>query len=348
MRYRCGLVVGKFCPLHFGHEYLINKAAQLCDKVVILSYAKPGFQGYETAKRQKWLNQRFPQHTHYVLCDEWLKTLGQQNQIDDLKKIPDDHASDFEQREFVAWFLMRIAKIKVDAVFTSEQYGDGFAAHLQQVQKTPVSHECIDLNRINIHISGTIIRENPYQYRTFLSDEVYSSLIKKVVFIGAESSGKTTLAKHLAETYEAEWAPEYGRQLWEEQHGKLSQTDMLKIAKMQIEIENKKQLSSNRYLFCDTSPVSTLFYCQYDFNFVPWELIQLARTNKYDFVFLCKPDFGFQQDGTRRNRNFQKMQHNWILNYLVKQQIQYCQLSGDINNRIAAVQHTLANCQGMS
>ncbi|RCS59689.1 AAA family ATPase [Parvibium lacunae] len=337
MQYRCGLVVGKFCPLHFGHEYLINKAAHLCDKVIILSYTKPGFQGYETTKRQKWLNQRFPQHTHYVLCDESLKIISQQNQVSDLKTIPNDHASDFEQREFIAWFLMNIVKIKVDAVFTSEPYGDGFAAQLQQAQKSNVAHESVDLKRTKINISGTRIRSNPYLYRQFLSDEVYSSLIKKVVFLGAESSGKTTLAKHLADTYETEWAPEYGRQLWEENGGKLTQSDMLKIAQKQIEIENKKLLSSNQYLFCDTSPASTLFYCQHDFSLVSWELLQLAQEKRYDFVFLCEPDFGFKQDGTRRNETFQGVQHEWLKNYLKSQKIQFYISSGSLSSRLSKI-----------
>ncbi len=44
-RFRRGLVVGKFCPLHLGHELLINRARSQCDDLIVLSYTKPGFDG---------------------------------------------------------------------------------------------------------------------------------------------------------------------------------------------------------------------------------------------------------------------------------------------------------------
>ena len=62
-QYARGLVVGKFCPLHLGHEFLIETAQTACDELVILSYAKPGWRGYERGVREAWLTMRFPRAT---------------------------------------------------------------------------------------------------------------------------------------------------------------------------------------------------------------------------------------------------------------------------------------------
>ncbi|MCL2346548.1 MAG: adenylyltransferase/cytidyltransferase family protein, partial [Desulfobulbus sp.] len=59
-RFRRGLVVGKFCPLHLGHEFLIGRAKALCDELIVLSYTEPGFDGYDSSRRENWLKARFP------------------------------------------------------------------------------------------------------------------------------------------------------------------------------------------------------------------------------------------------------------------------------------------------
>jgi cytidyltransferase-like protein len=56
-RFRRGLVVGKFCPLHLGHELLIRRAQAECDELLVLSYTKPGFDGYDRERRSGWLRQ---------------------------------------------------------------------------------------------------------------------------------------------------------------------------------------------------------------------------------------------------------------------------------------------------
>ncbi|HEY4069076.1 MAG TPA: adenylyltransferase/cytidyltransferase family protein, partial [Burkholderiaceae bacterium] len=67
-----GLVVGKFAPLHRGHEWLIDQAAEACERLLILSYTKPEFERCEVAQRRRWLQQRFPQHERVVVDDAWL------------------------------------------------------------------------------------------------------------------------------------------------------------------------------------------------------------------------------------------------------------------------------------
>jgi len=52
-RFKCGVVVGKFAPLHRGHELVIRRALDECPEIVIVSYyCKPEFPGYEAERRR--------------------------------------------------------------------------------------------------------------------------------------------------------------------------------------------------------------------------------------------------------------------------------------------------------
>ena len=54
-RFSIGLVVGKFAPLHLGHEWLIRQAQEQCEQLVLLSWACPELAGYEPERRANWL-----------------------------------------------------------------------------------------------------------------------------------------------------------------------------------------------------------------------------------------------------------------------------------------------------
>lgn len=61
-----GLVVGKFCPLHRGHERLIDFAATRCQQLLVIGWSQPGFAGYSAARRERWLRARFPDRKSVV------------------------------------------------------------------------------------------------------------------------------------------------------------------------------------------------------------------------------------------------------------------------------------------
>ena len=85
--------------------------------------------------------------------------------------------------------------------------------------------------------------------------------IIKIALFGPESTGKTTLAKQLAEYYETEWIPEFARdylqEKWEENQHICVADDMLPIAYGQVALENQKLASAKKYLFCDTNLMVT-------------------------------------------------------------------------------------------
>ncbi|RYY83384.1 MAG: ATPase, partial [Comamonadaceae bacterium] len=110
--YRRGLVVGKFCPLHLGHEFLIRQAMQACDALLVLGYTSQRFPGCEPERRAEWLRLRCPDVESHVLGDV---VAG--------RALPDDADDGDVHRRFVAWWLMEVRRTTVDAVFTSEAYG---------------------------------------------------------------------------------------------------------------------------------------------------------------------------------------------------------------------------------
>jgi HTH-type transcriptional regulator, transcriptional repressor of NAD biosynthesis genes len=171
-----GLVVGKFCPLHLGHEALFEHARSHCDRLVILSYTKPEFPGCGPARRSEWLAESCPDAIRLVLDDEVLAGFAAANGKP--CTLPENDAPDDTHRLFVAWVCQTLLAVTVDRVFTSETYGDGFAAALSVAFGHPVEHFPFDLARSGVPISGTRLRKDPIAHRAFLSRAARKSRLR--------------------------------------------------------------------------------------------------------------------------------------------------------------------------
>ena len=333
--YGVGLVVGKFAPLHKGHVLVVERAASLCRRVVIISYSSPEPPGYEAERREAWLKACFPNATVLVVTaerlPEWLAGC-------DVPAIPANDAPGVTQREFIAMLCNRVLGSHVDAVFTSEDYGDGFAAHLTErfSARYPglpaVRHVMVDRERRAVPISSTGLRGNSWRYWDYLPPVVARSLVKRIAFVGGESSGKTALAARLADELGTEWAPEYGRELWEAKKGDLPYEDMTIIASEQIRREDTAVNTARAFVFCDTSPLTTLSYSLDMFGRADPELLGAAK-RAYSVVVLCAPDFPFVQDGTRRGEAFRSQQDAWYQAELAARRVSYVTARGSLDER---------------
>ena len=341
MPYRHGLVVGKFSPLHRGHEWLIDTALEQCAAVTVISYSKPEFASCERVLRERWLVRRFPSAKIVALDDLELARRGAERGVLDVAPIPDNDASDEEQRAFVAWVCERLLGHAVDAVFTSEAYGDGFASALDAhfratgTSSCGVAHVCVDQARARFPVSGTAVREDPEAYRDLVSEHVRKTFVRRVCVLGGESSGKTTLAQALAGHLDTQWVPEYGRELWEARGGELRYDDFLAIAEEQVEREARGAAAARDWLVADTSPLTTLFYSLELFGAADRRLVALAD-RRYDRVLLCAPDFEFVQDGTRRDAGFRAHGHHWYERELARRKVPYRILTGSLGERLAS------------
>ena len=343
MSFRLGVVVGKFAPLHKGHVLLIERALAACERVALLSYSNPELPGYEPARREGWLRTLFPDAAVLVVTPEALCSwLGSTH----VPAIPANDAPDSAQRDFVALLCRRVLGSRPDAVFSSEEYGAGFAAHLTRclddvARDAPaIRHVMVDRERRSIPISGTQLRNNLWRHWQYLPPAVARSLVQRVAILGGESSGKTVLAARLAQELESAWAPEYGRELWVAKRGELAREDMLRIPERQIEREESAARDARAFVFCDTTPLTTLFYSREMLDFVDPQLALAARRS-YARTVLCAPDFPFVQDGTRRDDAFRQRQHAWYERELAARGARHVLAGGALGERCRLVRQHL-------
>lgn len=342
-RFRRGLVVGKFAPLHRGHEQVIRTAFAQCDEVILISYSRPELPGCAPARRERWLSQRFPAARLLVVTPERVREWQLAGL--DVPELPDNAAEDEAQRHFVAQLCLQVLRVTVDAVFTSEAYGDGFAASLSRHFAThgagPVTHVEVDRARRAVPVSGSALRADPHGLRQFLAPEVYADFVERICLLGGESSGKSTLAAALATALDTVQVEEYGRECWLARGGQLAFDDLRHIAETQVAREAIAALRATRWLVCDTSPLTTLLYSRHLFGRADPVLERLAE-RPYAYTFLCAPDFPFVQDGTRSGPGFRALQHRAYLLELPQRGIPFTLLQGPVAQRVATVRDVLA------
>ena len=340
--YKRALVVGKFCPLHRGHQLLLDRARDACEELLVVSYTKPEFHGLGPARREEWLRALYPQAAIVVLDDDRLAALCTARGVP-ARTLPHNDLDDGDtHRHFMGWLCWTVLNLPVDVVFSSEDYGPGFADVLGEFYaRSKVAHVSVDQARTLVPVSGTAVRLDPHAHSAFLSPPVYANFVTRICVLGGESSGKTTLTTALAAHFETRWVAEYGRELWESQDGVLAYDDLLKIGREQLRREAQAAGQARRWLFCDTSPMTTYFYCVEMFGRAEPELARLAE-HRYDMVLLCAPDFPFIQDGTRRDEDFRARQHAWYQVELARRGIAYVEVAGSVDKRIDQVAGLLA------
>ncbi len=198
--FRQGLVIGKFYPLHLGHVRLIEHAAGRCEQLAILVMASQR-ESMTLGQRMAWMR-------------EATNDLGNVTVIGVLDDAPVDYDSEIA---WVAHHRLMVAALAnrriptIDAVFSSEAYGGELAARFNAASVID------DLERRRVPISGTMARADPARHWRRISEPARRELATRIIVVGAESTGTTTLAEGLLEHYRAriptiEPVEEYGRQ----------------------------------------------------------------------------------------------------------------------------------------
>lgn len=171
--------------------------------------------------------------------------------------------------------------------------------------------------------------------------------IQKIVVIGPESTGKSTLCQKLAAHYNTVWVPEFAREYLEKNGTEYNYDDLLKIAKGQITLEEKvfHQLVSNTShspfplhrspVLIDTDMYVMKVWSEFVFNRCHnWILNRIAE-RRYDLYLLCDTDLPWCEDPLREYPD-QKIREKLYLFYkdlMVNQSVPWCNISGGYKER---------------
>jgi NadR type nicotinamide-nucleotide adenylyltransferase len=170
-------------------------------------------------------------------------------------------------------------------------------------------------------------------------------VIKKIVFLGGPSTGKTTLCEALANQLNSLTVPEYGRDYWLQHQvdRRLSPEQLLHVAQTQNLWEDQSASRANKFLFCDTSAFTTWHFAMHYHQTALPELERLASQcwQRYDLVVLCDDDIPYddtwERSGDANRQAFQAFNHQ----YLKEHGIKYILASGDIKQRKQTVLKSL-------
>lgn len=156
----------------------------------------------------------------------------------------------------------------------------------------------------------------------------------KVVLFGPESTGKTTLAKQLAEYYNTEWVPEYAREYlqkkWDEHKEICAYDDLIPIAIGQMQLENNALKKANEVLICDTDLFVTKLYSEIYFDGkVDPALEKISLENVYDLYLLTYIDIPWVADDLRDKPHEREQMFSYFKTSLEKHNLPYIIIDGD-------------------
>jgi NadR type nicotinamide-nucleotide adenylyltransferase len=170
--------------------------------------------------------------------------------------------------------------------------------------------------------------------------------IKKVVILGPESTGKSTLCKQLAQHYSTIWCPEYAREYLLKNGTTYSYDDLLDIAKGQVRLEDKylesiqnlESKTSNKLLFIDTNMFVMKVWCEFVFEKCHQLIINEIVEREYDLYLLCNIDLPWTQDELREYPDFESREKLFHIykDILVNQHVPWVIISGTDDERLAA------------
>ena len=165
-----------------------------------------------------------------------------------------------------------------------------------------------------------------------------SNNLLKIVLFGPESTGKTTLYIQLAKHYNTVWVEEFARpylqEVWNNEQRTCELSDILPIARGQINLENKLAKQANKVLICDTDLLETKVYSsEYFEGYVDPMLEKAAVKNTYDLYLLTYIDTTWIADDLRDRPNQRLRMYHAFKKVLDEYKRPYVSLKGDKHTR---------------
>jgi NadR type nicotinamide-nucleotide adenylyltransferase len=164
--------------------------------------------------------------------------------------------------------------------------------------------------------------------------------IIKIVVIGPESTGKSTLCEALAGHFKTIWCKEYAREYLLEHGTDYSYEDLLTIAKGQLKLEDEATTlvasMQKPILIIDTDMYVMKVWCEFVFGKCHQFILDEIVSRKYDGYLLCKPDLPWTKDELREYPDLEtreKLYHHYR-DLLIHQNTPWFEVKGEGQQRI--------------
>lgn len=315
-RFRHGLVIGKFYPLHAGHVALIRAALARCDRVTVQVH-ESSVETLPGELRAAWLREECP--TAHVVVG-----------LDD---HPVDYTSEAAWQGHVA--VMRgLLDAPVDAVVTSDSYGAELARRLEATWVQ------VDPGRNATPVSSSLVRADPGGWWWALPPAVRAWYARRVVVTGAESTGTTTLALALQHHFGTPLVPEYGREWSEIRPGGFTapwqSAEFDLIAREQARIEDDAARHTPIPLvIADTDPLATALWHERYVGRPSPSVLALATGRVPDLYLLTGDEIPFVQDGLRDGEHIRHAMQERFREVLRAQGAPWVEVRGTPAQRLA-------------
>ena len=331
------IVIGKFLPPHAGHHALIEHAGVHAGNVQVFVCDGVG-QRPTASERAKWLARRHPDVEVHVVPD----ICGWHGSDPCPPGCSPRWAAHLLQQGFGGW----------DLVVSSENYGIAFAKALG------ARHLSFDVSRGLSPCSGTLIREDLRSGWRWLDPVVRAGLTRKVVVLGAESTGTTTLARALAQKLGGGYVAEFGRSetlrlsqecgsVWDIEW---TSADFARIASGQrsAEARGMNDLTGARasfgengpWLVCDTDVLATSLWRERYLGEGSPAMIQEALWGSHPpdlYILTSHSGVPFTQDGIRDGEHLRSWMTGRFREELSSTAVPWIEVEGSPTQRINAV-----------
>ena len=336
MKYKVGMYGGSFDPLHIGHIHDIIKAASVCDELYVMISWCEGRESTSKELRYRWI----------LNCTRHLPNV-KIIMIEDEAVDKEEYNTDYYWEKGAEDIKRTIGK-PIDAVFCGTDY---LGTNRFESLYCPES-EVVYYDREEVPISSTEIRRWATTHWDYVPAVCKPHYVRKVLVLGGESTGKSTLVQNLALAYNTNFVSEVGRDTCEYAGGEefMNVDDLYEnLLRQKVNVMDALK-QSNRVLFVDTDAITTLFYA----NFLLTDKDEMEKCRRlaeainaiseWDAVLFLEPTVSFIQDGTRSEEiaaNREKYS-NQIKALLDRYHIRYTCLSGDYAQRFTQAKEILS------
>ena len=267
-----------------GHKALVEFGASHCDELTVLVCASSK-EAIPGTVRSQWILEAF-------LFNRNIKVVTYQY---DESVLPNTSES---SRDVSRIWAKEFSRLLPDMyiVSTSEPYGEFVAKYMG------VHHISFDNDRSSVSISGSDLRESLHENWDFLPNSVKSYFQKKVVILGTESVGKSTLTNHLSIQFKSSVDSELGRDVIPDSKS-FSVDQLRQIAEGHAQNINDATRQLQPLIIVDTDIHITQSYAKHTFGEYLDFTESLYDSNRADLYLYLNKNIPYIQDGTRLDEN---------------------------------------------